>query len=108
MPTFKTYCPYLLDLELINKSRLQLMDQQKRILGERLFLELLREILGRDDGYEVEDQIFTSPALVIRSRGEEIRVEPQDSDENYLLLLLELCLDVGKEGWISHWVWLFH
>ena len=47
------------------------------------------------------------PALVIRSQGERIRLEPQNPDESYLLRLFELCLDVGKEGWISEWVWYY-
>ena len=47
------------------------------------------------------------PGLVIRSRGEEIRLETQNPDETYLLHLFKLCLEVGNEGWISEWVWYY-
>jgi hypothetical protein len=83
------------------------MDHDKRLVAERPFLETLRDILGRDDSYEVEGLSFTMPALVIRSKGEEIRLETQNQEETYLLHLFKLCLEVGKEGWVSEWVWYY-
>lgn len=107
MPRFKTYQPYQLDFELISKSPLRIMDHEKRLVAEKPFVEALRYILGRPDSYEVDDLSFTMPSLVIRSKDEEIRVETQDQNETYLLHLLELCLEVGNEGWISEWVWYY-
>ncbi|HUV50589.1 MAG TPA: hypothetical protein VMW78_06185 [Anaerolineae bacterium] len=107
MPTFKTYHPYQVDLDLISKSSLRVMNQEKRLIAENPFLEVLRGILGQDDHYEVEDLSFTLPALVVKSRGEEIRIETQNRDETYLLHLLKLCLEVGKEGWVSEWAWYY-
>jgi len=81
--TFKTYQPYQLDLELINKSPLRIMDREKRLVAERPFLEALRDMLSRDDGYEIEDLSFTMPALVIRNKDEETRFETRNRDETY-------------------------
>ena len=83
------------------------MDREKRLIAEKPFLEVLRDILEREEHYEVEDLAFTIPALVIKGRGDEIRIETQNHEEFYLLRLLKLCLEIGKEGWVSEWVWYY-
>jgi hypothetical protein len=83
------------------------MDHEKRLVAERSFLEALRDILNRDEGYEVEDLSFTMPALVLRGEGKDIRLETQNQNDIYILNLFKLCLEVGREGWISEWVWYY-
>jgi len=83
------------------------MDREKRLIAEKPYLEVLRDILEREEHYEVEDLAFTIPALVIKGRGDEIRIETQNHEEFYLLRLLKLCLEIGKEGWVSEWVWYY-
>ncbi len=107
MPKFKMHHPYQIDMELIKKSLLCMMDNEKRGISESPFLIVLRDIIGQDNNYEVKDLSFTMPALVIRSQGKEIRLETQNSNESYLLNLFKLCLEIGKEGWISDWVWYY-
>lgn len=107
MPRFETYRPYQVNFDLVHKSSLRIMDREKRLIAEKPLLEVLRDILGREEHYEVEDLAFTIPALVVRGRGEETRIETQHHDEFYLLQLLKLCLEVGKKGWVSEWVWYY-
>jgi hypothetical protein len=84
-----------------------MMDNEKRVISESPFLKVLRDIIGQDYNYEVKDLSSTIPALVIKSQGKEIRFETQNSKERYLLKLFKLCLEIGKEGWISDWVWYY-
>jgi hypothetical protein len=83
------------------------MDHEKRLVAERPFLDALRDILNRDDGYEVEYLSFTMPALLVRDKDKETRLETKSADDTYILDLFKLCLEVGKDGWISEWVWYY-
>jgi hypothetical protein len=107
VPRFQTYRPYQVNFDLVQKSSLRVMDREKRLITEKPFLEVLRDIRGQEEDYEVEDLAFTIPALVVKGREDEIRIETQNHDEFYLLQLLKLCLEVGKEGWVSEWVWYY-
>lgn len=122
MLSFKPYQPYEIDLELANKSLFRIMDHENRLIAELPFLDALRDVLNRHDEYEVDGDLIPIKGLVIREKnearckvrydppfdpGNEIRIEAQKQGDACILKLFQLCLEVGKEGWIRDWVWYY-